>query len=283
MSMNRIISAVFFVLLLIVLHGSGCGGGTSIGEELENVPGLCFLHMHIDEGLDISLIPEQANSLFPLWLCDSLQSHGDFGVSLLGINLTDFTPQLLFLSRSLGTGEMLQLSEEGFGCNSEEIQNRFDLFDDRGSMIGSITSRDGWVCLITGSGSDRAAERWLELEREESLASDTDLFSISESEADLTVLISHNSISFLSVIPTGMLSRSQIRMLNQVKELIRTIDPIALSLSADVSDDDPQIIRLEADVVRSGGNITSMSLTFSDTEITPDDLITWGRSLLGDL
>ena len=270
MSMNRVIISVINALSLLTLLAAGCGGDASIADELGMVPGLCFLHIHINRNMDIDLIPEEISELLPLWLCDSLIARGSFGVSLLGINLTDFTPQLLFLSRELGTDEMLQLGKDGFQCGTEENQQGYDLIDERGSMIGSITSRDGWTCLITGSGSDRSARRWLELETEESLVSDSDLISISESDADLTILVSHNTIAFISVIPTGMLSRGQIAMLNRVKDLIGMINPKALRLSLSIGNEEPPVIVLELQLVRDEDNITSFSISFSDTELTPD-------------
>lgn len=266
--MNKVFVSVITALPLITLLFSGCGGGVSITDELRMVPGLCFLHVHISEITDIDLIPEQTGEFFPLWLCDSLAARGSFGVSLLGINLTDFTPQLLFLSRELGTDEMLQLGKDGFQCGSEETSQGYDLIDERGSMMGSVARRDGWTCLITGSGSDRSARRWLELEAEESLAADSDLISISESDADLTILVSYNSIAFLSVIPTGMLSRNEIVILNRVKDIIGAVNPKALRVSMTISDDEPPVIILELQLVRDGENVTSFSISFSDTELT---------------
>ncbi|NOQ22156.1 MAG: hypothetical protein GQ565_05860 [Candidatus Aegiribacteria sp.] len=271
--MNRIIVSVITVFLLLTPLFQGCGGGVSIQDELGMVPGLCFLHVHISCNMDIKLIPEEVNEFIPLWLCDSLNVRGDFGVSLLGVNLTDFTPQLLFLSRELGTDEMLQLGRTAFNCGSRENRQGYDLIDERGSMIGSIAGRDGWTCLITGSGSDRSARRWLELEKEESLASDSDLISISESDADLTILISHNSIAFVSVIPTGMLSRAQIGILNRVKDLIGAINPKALRVTLNISNEEPPLILLELQLVRNGSNVTSFSVSFSDTEFTSTDLV----------
>ncbi len=273
MSMNRVIMFVITVLSIGTLLFWGCGGGASIADELRMVPGLCFLHVHISENMDIDLIPEEAAEFFPLWLCDSLAARGSFGVSLLGINLTDFTPQLLFLSRELGTDEMLQLGRDGFQCGSEENQQGYDLIDERGSMMGSVARRDGWTCLITGSGSGRSAQRWLELEAEESLASDPDLISISESDADLTLLVSHNSIAFISVIPTGMLSRRQIGILNRVKDMIGAVNPKALRVSFSISNEKPQVMVLDLQLVRDGENVTSFSVSFSDTELTPDNLL----------
>ena len=265
--MNRVFISVITAFPLFTLLFPGCGGEASIQDELGMVPGLCFLHVHVSRTMDIDLIPDSINEFIPLWLCDSLNVRGDFGMSLLGINLTDFTPQLIFLSRELGTEEMLQLGTAGFNCDAEENQQCYDLIDERGSMIGSIACRDGWTCLITGSGSDRSARRWLELEKEESLASDPNLMSISESDADLTILISHNSIAFVSVIPTGMLSRTQVAILNRVKDLIQAINPKALRISLNITDEEPQVTVLELQLVRDGENVTSFSFSFSDTEL----------------
>ncbi|MCD4777099.1 MAG: hypothetical protein K8S15_13765 [Candidatus Aegiribacteria sp.] len=271
--MNRIIVLLSGVFLFLSAFITGCGEEVSIQYELEMVPGLCFLHVHIGDEMNIGLIPDEINEFVPMWLCDSLHTRGSFGVSLLGINLTDFSPQLLFLSREITTDEMLQLGTSGFNCRFEENPEACNLIDDRGSMIGSIACRDGWTCLVTGSGADRTAGRWLELELEESLASDIDLVSISESDADLTVLISHNSIAFVSVIPTGMLSRAEISMLSNVKSLIQTIDPRALRISLDISSEDPQVTHLELQLVRDKDNVTTFSADFSDTELTPEDLL----------
>jgi len=281
MSMKSLIMLLLAVLSLGTILVSSCGEAASIQDELAMIPGLCFLHIHISENLDIDLIPEAAGEFLPLWLCDSLIARGSFGVSLLGINLTDFTPQLLFLSKELGTNEMLELGKAGFHCGTEENQQGYNLIDERGSMMGSIAGRDGWTCLITGSGSDRSARRWLELEKEESLAADSDLVSISGSDADLTVLVSHNSIAFISVIPTGMLSRSQIAILNRVKNLISAINPKALRVSLSISDEEPPVTVLELQLVREGSNVTSFSVSFSDTdmELIPTKLIRDGGIL----
>jgi hypothetical protein len=100
-----------------------------------------------------------------------------------------------------------------------------------------------------------------------------DLITISESDADLTVLISHNSIAFISVIPTGMLSRAEVRMLNKVKGIIQTIEPSALRISLDIIDEEPTVTVLEIQLVRDGDNVTTFSASFSDTELTPENLL----------
>ena len=242
--MNRIIVSIFMLLILSSFFLSGCGNNDSAQDELRMVPGLCFLHIHIAGGMNIDILPDEISGLIPVWLCDSLVARGSFGVSLLGVNLTNFSPQLLFLSRKTTPDEMLQLCRNGYQCGFEETSGRYNLVDDRGGMIGSITGRDGWTCLVTGSGADRSAGRWLELVEEESLASDPDLISISDFDSDLIVLISHNSIAFVSLIPTGMLSRSQIAMLERVKEIIQDIDPrgIRISLEIDNEEEPPVIV-----------------------------------------
>jgi len=272
--MNKITLSVFTVFLLPALFLSGCGDGTSAQDELKMVPGLCFLHVHIGDKMNIGLFPDEFSELIPIWLCDSLNVRGSFGVSLLGVNLTDFSPQLLFLSREVSPDEMLQLCTAGFQCSSEESSGHYDLVDSRGGMIGSIAGRDGWTCLVTGSGSDRSAGRWLELDAEESLASDSALISISEFDYDLTVLISHNSIAFVSLIPTGMLSRSQIAMLERVKELILVIDPRGIRISLEINnEEEPPVTLLELQLVRGGDKVSTISLRFSDTELTAEDLL----------
>jgi len=270
--MNKSYYSVLIVFGFISAILSGCGSSRSIGDELEMVPGLCFLHVHVGSELNTELIPDDFDRFLPLWLCDSLRARGDFAVSLLGINLTDFSPQLLFLSSNIETDELVELGTYGFNCGFEEANETFNLIDDRGGLAGSIASRNGWTCLATGSGADRAARRWLELEKNESLASDADLLSISESEGDLTILVSQNSIAFVSVIPTGMLSRTEISMLARIKSIIQALDPRALRISLDIMDEEPPVTQLEFQLVRGENDVTVFSLSFSDTELTPNDI-----------
>lgn len=271
--MNNAKSILILAVSLPILI-SGCGGETSLTGELEMVPGLCFLHVHVGRDMDLDLVPAIAGTYVPMWLCDSLQSRGDFGVSLMGINITDFTPQLLFLSRKVGTDEMVEIGRGGFGCTYEEKDYGYDLLDGRGSIIGSVAGRNGWTCLMTGSNAGRSASSWLDIDVSQSLAADTDLVSISGSDADLTVLISHNTIGFLSVIPTGMLSREEISMLISARDLISALEARALKIGLEIVENDGcGALDVSVELVRSGGNITSLTLGFSDTGFPPDSLI----------
>lgn len=267
------------VSLLVI--AVGCGGGSSIADELRVVPGLCFLHLHLSGELDISLVPGGAGTLLPLQLVDSLHSRGGLGISLLGVNLTDLSPQLLFLSGHLSPGEMVRIGETVFDCRARETDEGYDLVDSRGSIRGSVAERDGWTALVTGSGADRAASRWLSMEESESLAADSDLVSISESDADVTILASRNSISFLSVIPTGMLSRQQMSYLAIARNFIADLGLTAAGLSLDVTDDGTGGMAAEFRFVREGGHITTISLGFSDTGIPPDSAVRYLTEFYG--
>lgn len=268
--MNRPGIWLILVSVICLVALLGCGGEVSIQEELRFVPGLSFLHVHISPGMDLGLFPEGVGEYFPLWLADSLLARGGFGVSLMGVNLTDLSPQLMFLSRRLSAEEMAEVGKSGFQCSARETEEGFDLVDDRGSVMGSVASRDGWTCLITGSGADRSAGRWLSMEEDQSLAADSNLVAISDSETDLTVLASSNSIGFLSVIPTGMLTRQQIGYLNFARNLITDLGLRAAGLCIDVTDDRPGLLTAELRMVREGGHVTSISVGFSDTGIPPD-------------
>lgn len=267
------------VSLLVI--AAGCGGGSSVTDELRVVPGLCFLHMHLSEDLDISLMPGGAETLLPLQLVDSLHSRGGLGISLLGVNLTDLSPQLLFLSRHVDPGEMVGIGEACFDCEARETDDGYDLLDSRGSIRGSVAGKDGWTALVTGSGADRAARRWLSMEQEASLAADSDLVSISESDADVTILASRNSISFLSVIPTGMLTRQQMSYLTIARNFIADLGLTAAGLSLDVTDDGTGGMDAEFRFVREGGHITTISLGFSDTGIPPDSAVRYLTEFYG--
>lgn len=269
--------AVGVTVLLIAMS---CGNIPSLQDELQMVPGLSFLHVHMSSDFSLELIPVNIEAFIPLWLCDSLLSSGNLGISLLGINFADLSPQLLFLSSSLDAGEVAHIVREGLDCNSVEAGDRIDLINDQGSVLCSISARNGWTCLITGTGSDRAVDRWLSLEVSESLASDSDLMNVADSEADLTVLISNNSISFLSVIPDGMLTRSQRRTLANVRNLVQSAGLKALQISLDFKDDNPPATVLEIKLVRGDDYISTLSISFSDAGISPDSLI---RELLLEL
>ncbi|MBD3276873.1 MAG: hypothetical protein GF388_01115, partial [Candidatus Aegiribacteria sp.] len=145
--MNQTIE-ILAVLVCILLF-FGCGEDASVVSHLEMTPGLCFLHVHLTPEAETSLLPPETASVFPVWLCDSLQARGEMSVSLLGINLTDFSPQLLFLTRHMDLEELVDLASAGFDCRAEEAQDFFRLMDDRGSIIGAAASRSGWSCLIT--------------------------------------------------------------------------------------------------------------------------------------
>jgi hypothetical protein len=266
---------VLFIFLCFFILSLGCGGGPSIADELKLVPGLCFLHIHVNAEMDLDLVPADAGLIMPLWLVDSLKSRGDLGISLLGVNLTDLSPQLMFLSRKVGPDEMAGIGMAGFDCDVEATGEGFDLVDQRGGILGSVAGRDGWTCLVTGSGSDRSTLRWLSMEEGESLAADSDLVAISESGADLTVLVSRNSINFLSVIPMGMLDRRQITYLNMARNIISDIGIRAVRISLDTVDEEPRGLFLELQLVRQDGYVTSLSAGFSDTGIAPDSLLAY--------
>lgn len=257
----------------VLMIAMSCGNVSCLQDELQMVPGLCFLHAHMNADFNVELLPVNIRTLIPVWLCDSLLSRGNLGISLLSINFSDLSPQLLFLSSSMDADEITPIAREGFGCNSAEAGDRIDLISDQGSVLGSISARNGWTCLITGTGSDRAVDRWLELEPVESLAYDTDLMNIADSEADLTILFSNNSISFLSVIPDGLLSRSERRTLANVRNLVQSAGLKALRISLDFIDANPPMTVLEIKLVRGDNYISSLSISFSDTGISPDSLI----------
>lgn len=273
----RVLACMVFAVLFV----AGCGGGHSVADELQMVPGLCFLHAHISEEMDVSLIPGSAGELLPLWLVDSLCVRGELGISLLGVNLTDLSPQLLFLSRRVDAREMAAIAGAGFGGQVRETEAGYDLVDSRGSILGSVAERDGWACLVTGSGADRSASRWLTMEQSQSLAADSDLVSISESDADLTVLASRNSIGFLSVIPTGMLTRQQMSYLSFARNFISDLGLRAAGLYIDVTDDRPGRLTVELRMVREGGYITSLSAGFSDTGIPPENAVAYLAEFYG--
>lgn len=271
-------SAAFLTLLVMAM---GCGGGASIEEEMASVPGLCFVHLHMVRGFDTSLLREYVDGAVPLWLCDSLLERGPLGVSLLGINLTDLSPQLQFLSRDITPSELAALASSGLGCESRVSGERLDLTTSTGSVLASAAGRDGWTCLVTGSGADGAIGRWLELEAGSSLAADSALVSVAGGDCDLTVLVSSNSIAFLSFIPDGMLSRSERRILDSIRAVIQQVGPEALRAGIGIDSTDPLSIFLEIEMLRSDGGITLMRVDGSDSGISLDSLVSIVVGLAG--
>jgi hypothetical protein len=269
------------MLSAMVFGIMGCGGGSSMSDELGMVPGLCFLHIHVIEGFDTAILPGSVSALMPLWLCDSLLAEGPLGISLVGVNLTDLTPQLLFLTRAFDPSELAALASSGMGCEIHESAGRLDLITSGGSLLGSAAGREGWSCLVTGAGADGAVDRWLALETEASLASDSGLVSIAGGSCDVTVLVSRNTISFLSFIPDGMLSRSERAMLNSVKALIQEIGPEALRIGVGIPSENPLDAYAEMELLRSGGYASFVRLEVSDTGLSLDSLIVMAASMLG--
>ena len=270
--------AAFLTLLIVAF---GCGGGASIEDELAAVPGLCFVHVHMVRGFDTSILQEYVDGPVPFWLCDSLLGRGPLGISLLGINLTDLSPQLQFLSRDVTLSEMADLASSGMGCEFRVNGERLDLMTTTGSVLGSATEKDGWTCLVTGSGADGAVSRWLELEAGSSLAADTALVSVAGGECDLTILVSSNSIAFISFIPDGMLSRSERRILDSIRAVIQQVGPQSLRAGIGINSRDPLSIFLEIEMLRSGGGITLLRLDGSDSGISLDSLVSVVVGLAG--
>jgi hypothetical protein len=284
MSMSRVHRAVRGILTLLsalIFVIMGCGSGSSMTDELSMVPGLCFLHIHVIEGFDTTILPGSVSSLMPLWLCDSLLAEGPLGISLVGVNLTDLTPQLLFLTRALEPSELAALASSGMGCEVQESTGRLDLITSGGSLLASAAGREGWSCLVTGAGADGAVDRWLTLEEGASLASDSGLASIARGDCDVTILVSRNTISFLSFIPDGMLSRSERAMLNSVKALIQEIGPEALRIGVGISAESPLDAYAEMELLRSGDCTSFVRLEVSDTGLSLDSLIVMAASMMG--
>ena len=267
------------VCILTIL--SGCGAGIGISEELEQVPGLSFMHVHIEQDFNLDLLPEELNSVLPMWFCDSLLARGPLGLSLLGINLTDLSPQLQFLTAGIPEDKVGEIAASGFGCELVEKSGYFNLIAPGGSLSGSVAGRNGWTCTVIGSGAESAVQRWLELDPEESLAGDSLLLSIAEGDGQLTVLVSENTMTFVMFIPDGMLSRAEKPIMQAVRSVIDAIDPSALRLAFTFREVTPYAATLELELLRRGGELSTMTIEIGDNTISPDSLITAITELLG--
>ncbi len=263
-------------------------GGAGLDDELSAVPGLSLLHVHLEAGggagrlsglLGLGDHPAAA-------IADSLLREGPVGVTLLGINLTDLSPRLMLLSGSVDHPSLAELAAGELSAEVSASGERTDLQSDRGRILGSVAERDGWSCLCLGTGADGAVANWLELEPEAALSADTAIAALAGAgTSEVTILVSSNTLSFLSFVPSGMMTPSEREMMDMAMELIDTVEPKAVRLDLELPGGEGAPLTAALTVRRPGGAEASLSLTVSATGLDPlealPEAIEWLAGLEG--
>ena len=263
-------------LLACVLAASCCGGGPD-GGDLAMVPAnsLCYIRISPDAaGLVSALMPEETSGV-PVGLLEDLLEAGPLGAAVISIDFTTLKPQLLFLSRGVDAGEMEHIASSRLGCRTEESRGRADLLTERGGILGSVASRDGWTCLYMGKAPTAVVGPWLEMEESGSLAADTGLAALEGGDAQLSLLLPGNMIDFLGLLPLQRWYPSMAEM----RTSFLSLRPRALRVDLSTA----PYISLEARMVRQGGRHTRLSLELEDPGLSADSLPSVVRTMAEEL
>lgn len=242
-------------------------GRTGIRRELELVPSTVLAHFHAERQLPPEfwgLIPEGVlpadRSLFI-----DLLDRGPLGVSVVAVSLTDLEPQLLLLTRSAPPETLASLACACLGASPDSSPGRMDLTNSRGQVLGAVAGRDGWSALYLGPAPQSTLGRWLEMEKEESLASDSSLALLLEGDADLSLLIPSGLLSFLRVAPV----EEWFAGWSDVETAMSMLQPRAARLDLSFGTG----IALEARVVRQEERVARTRLELEDTGFTPGEML----------
>ncbi len=255
---NRLL--LFAPLLLAI----GCGGG--VRDELAMVPGTCLFHLHLEEGLSPSMLSELVSLDPSLVLAESLLTRGPVGVTLMGVDITSLSPQLLFLSSRVSRAEASELASNMMHLEESEGENRLDLSDDTGLIRASVAERRGWTALYLGPAADVTIDAWMRMEEVGSLASDEALMQALPGRHHLTLMLPGNLFTFVSLLPV----ERYVSWWGEYTAVARVIRPSALTLS--LSWPSTGGISLEARLAREDGGMTAAELSITDTSITPDSV-----------
>ncbi len=252
-------------LLACVLGASCCGGGPDSGD-LAMVPAnsLCYIRIAPDAfGLVSALLPEETSGV-PGGLLEDLLAAGPLGTAVISIDFTTLKPQLLFLTRDVDAAGMERIASSRLECRAVESRGRTDLLTERGGILGSVASRNGWTCLYMGKAPTAVVGPWLEMGEEASLAADTGLAALEGGHAQISLLLPGNMINFLGLLPLQRWYPS----LAELRTSFLSLRPRALRM--DLSTD--PFISLEARMVRQGGRHTRLSFELEDPGLSADSL-----------
>jgi hypothetical protein len=187
----------------------------------------------------------------------------DFGLALLGVDISDLTPQLLFLVPGEDARETASALASDTESEMRETGGRFDLLLS-GRPWGSVASRDGWTAIYLGRAPEIVLRDWLELEPSASLAADAALTALlsagtqggSSPPLMCRVLVPGNLLDFLAVAPVGRWFPPW----NRVEMVLDYLRPEALLLELGTE----PFLSLELYAARAGDEITRLRLELED-------------------
>ncbi len=265
MNFKKTLKLLLFSGLLVLL---ACKSNHPI-PELSKVPATTLLHLHLAQGMNSQIRAFAGEQLPGLVLADSLLKKGELGISVVGIDITTLDPQLLLLTRDATPEYATALAARVLNLDPRQEENRIDLVSPEGYAEAAVAEKDDWVALYIGPAPHITIGNWLELEKENSLASDTSLAKVIPEEAHLTLLLSSNLFSFVSLLPL----ERQIPWWLTYKDIATTVKPAAFSLFLtwpEPDTDDP--IQAGTRLARRDGGLTSIDFSISDTQIDTDSI-----------
>jgi hypothetical protein len=269
---NRVLSVSGLVIALLL---QGCGGG-GIEDELSMVPGTCLLHIHAGDELGSDVIG-LAQYYFPQTvLAASMLEEGPLGISVISIDITTMAPQFLLLSRDVSEADAVEMAVENLNVRPDEQESRTDFLTERGQVRGSVASRSGWTCVYLGSAPSIVIRQWLELPAESSLAADSALVSVIPEGYDLTVLVSGNLISFVTLLPVDR----WVPGWDSIDAMLQLLKPTAVSMGLSWQDS-THTVSVEVLAARQGGAVSRVSLEVYDSILTTDLVWPLVESALG--
>ena len=251
---------VMILALSTALMSVGCGGGEPV-EELRFVPGTVLAHFHADHELPGYVIQALPRIGRMDWTAlSSLVEENGFGVSLLGVDISDLSPQLLLLTRAATPERMAEALASSSGSETRDAgSGRIDLID-RGSPWASVAARDGWTAVYIGGAPEVVLEAWMRMDAGQSLAADTSLTRlIPRDPCSYTLLVSSSMLGFLSVAPV----ERWVPWWGRVEPILDRLRPEALLAGIEL---DP-FVRVELRLARPGGKITRLMVEAEDEDL----------------
>lgn len=248
-------SAICLILLMsLVLPGCKAQGGL---REIHLVPGTVLLHIHLEPPFPdfLSTMPETGILDWKIFLEEDV-FNGPLGISIIGIDISTLEPQLLILTGSAEVEEVSSILSEYSGCEIKELENRIDLLI-AGSPRASIASKDGWTALYIGQAPEVVMNRWLEMDREFSLAADSALMCISGNTNSISILVSENLLNFVSVMPVNR----WVDWWSYVEDMLAVVQPNAIFIGMDFK----PALCLEIRIAKRSGEISSLYLEVQDS------------------
>ncbi len=271
---NRIVSAaiilpilsIFIFFLFLPSHT------TSFQEELRMVPGTALAHCHISPSFDVDFLTYIPDNYISADFIADLLKKGPIGISITTFDFVNFSLQYLILSRNTSMDEMRTLLIGYYGGSAVLEDSRVYIQNDSGSIIASITEKQGWTAVFIGYGSSAAAGRWLNMEEETSLAADSVLVCMTNAPADISALITNNTVILLNIFPGGFLPRTEQILLGATNSFISSLKVHAACINLSLPES-RSVVELSLIIGHANCTKTSFMLEFDKANFPPDSLL----------